>query len=346
MRGRLPLLRRARRALPARRRSSTRDRRRARRASTSSRSGAVLAVMPWNFPFWQVIRFAAPALAAGNVGAAQARVERPAVRAGARGSVPRAPARRRACSRRCWSAPTRCRRSIADPRVAAVTLTGSEGAGRASRPRPATHLKKTVLELGGSDPFIVHAQRRPRRARSRRRCKARTSTTASRASPPSASSSPTRSTTASRRAFVAAMARCASAIRWRPTTELGPLATARSATALAAQVERSVAAGARLLAGGRRLDGPGYFYQPTVLADVPRDGAGLPEELFGPVAALFRAADADDAIRSPTPRPSAWAPASGRATARRPSASPRARGRHASSSTAWSPPTRASPSAA
>ena len=113
--------------------------------------------MPWNFPFWQVFRFAAPALMAGNAAHPQARLQRAALRARDRGGLPPRRLPGGAVPHRCWSAPPRSSGLIADPRVVAVTLTGSERAGRRWRQQAGRELKKTVLELGGSDPFVVLA---------------------------------------------------------------------------------------------------------------------------------------------------------------------------------------------
>ena len=257
--------------------------------------GAVLAVMPWNFPFWQVIRFAAPALAAGNVGLLKHASNVPQcalaledlfARAGAPAGV----------FQTLLIGSDRVAAIIADDRVAAVTVTGSEGAGRDIAATAGKHVKKSGAGAG--------RQRRVHRAGRAPTCRARwrppsrraSSTTASRASPPSASSSRTPIYDRFAREFASAMAALRIGDPAAPDTELGPLALASIRDDVADQVDRSVAAGARLLAGGQRLEGPGFFYPPTVLADVPPDAPAAREEVFGPVAAVFRVAGIDDAI--------------------------------------------------
>ena len=344
MRGRLPLLRRPRRGLPAARRSIAES------AGAATRCmfqplGAVLAVMPWNFPFWQVIRFAAPALAAGNVGLLKHASNVPQcalaledlfARAGAPdGRVPDAAGRVRPGGGDHRRRPRRGR----DRDRQRGRRARHRGDGRQA-------LKKSVLELGGSDAFIVlpsadlpRAVATAVKARivnngqsciaAKRFIVADASTTASCAS--------------SRRRW----RRCGSAIRRRPTPSSGRWRWRRSATASPIRSTRSVAAGARLLTGGRRLDGPGYFYPPTVLADVPPDAPAAREEVFGPVAAVFRVAGIDEAIALANASPfglgaAAWT----RDRARGRAAGARAGGRAACSSTAWSRPTRGSRSAA
>jgi succinate-semialdehyde dehydrogenase/glutarate-semialdehyde dehydrogenase len=184
---------------------------------------------------------------------------------------------------------------IADPRVAAVTLTGSEATGRAVAGAAGQHLKKTVMELGGSDPFIVLASADLERAVATA-VKARLVNNG-------------QSCIAAKRfivvealydrfveSFVPAMRAAKVGDPLDQRTELGPLATPQIVAALHDQVRRSVAAGARLLTGGQRPTGPGNFYPPTVLADVPPGAPAYNEELFGPVATLFRARDTDHAI--------------------------------------------------
>jgi len=256
--------------------------------------GAVLAVMPWNFPFWQVIRFAAPALAAGNVGLLKHASNVPQcalaledlfARAGAPAGV----------FQTLLIGSERVAAIIADDRVAAVTVTGSEAAGRDIAQAAGKHIKKSVLELGGSDAFIVLATADLPRAVATA-VKARIVNNG-------------QSCIAAKRFIVAdavydrfvrdfssAMAALRIGDPAAPDTELGPLALASIRDGVADQVDRSVAAGARLLAGGQRLEGPGYFYPPTVLADVPTDAPAAREEVFGPVAAVFRVAGVDEAI--------------------------------------------------
>jgi succinate-semialdehyde dehydrogenase/glutarate-semialdehyde dehydrogenase len=256
--------------------------------------GAVLAVMPWNFPFWQVIRFAAPALVAGNVGLLKHA-----------SNVPQCALALEALFRRAGApegvfenlliGSERVAAVIADDRVAAVTVTGSEAAGRAVGQAAGAALKKSVLELGGSDPFLVLASADLERAVAVA-VKARIVNSG-------------QSCIAAKRfivvdavyerfaaAFTAAMAALTVGDPADPKTQVGPLATAAIRDGVADQVARSVAAGARVLTGGRPLDRPGWFYAPTVLADVPPTAPAARDEVFGPVAALFRVAGTDEAI--------------------------------------------------
>jgi len=256
--------------------------------------GPVLAIMPWNFPFWQVVRFAAPALMAGNVALLKHA-----------GSVPQCGMALEAVFRRAGFAEgcfqnllienEAVARVIEDERVAAVTLTGSVGAGRAVAAAAGRAIKRTVLELGGSDPFVVMPSA-PLAATVEQAVKARVQNNG-------------QSCIAAKRFIVHAeiyekfAAQFVEAFRklrvgdpMLPETEIGPLAQAKAVTALEEQVRAGVEAGARVLVGGKRRPGPGYYYEPTVLADIPRGGKFAREELFGPVAMLFRARDLDDAI--------------------------------------------------
>jgi succinate-semialdehyde dehydrogenase / glutarate-semialdehyde dehydrogenase len=256
--------------------------------------GAVLAIMPWNFPYWQVIRFAAPALVAGNVALLKhapsvpecaLALERLFHDAGAPEGVFQA----LLVENETASA------LIADPRVAAVTLTGSERAGKAVGSAAGQHVKKVVLELGGSDPFVVLPSADLDRAVAvgvKARCV-----------------NSGQSCIAAKRfilaeqiydrfaeKFVTAMRALKSGDPLDEATQLGPLATPAILEGLERQVQASVAAGARVLTGGKRIPGPGNFYEPTVLVDVPPQAPAYHEELFGPVASLFRARDLDHAV--------------------------------------------------
>jgi succinate-semialdehyde dehydrogenase/glutarate-semialdehyde dehydrogenase len=256
--------------------------------------GAVLAVMPWNFPLWQVIRFAAPALAAGNVGLLKHASNVPQcalaledlfARAGAPAGV----------FQTLLIGSDRVGAVIADDRVAAVTVTGSEGAGRDIAATAGKHIKKTVLELGGSDAFIVLPSADLLRA-------VATAVKARIVNNGQSCIAAKRFIVADSiyddfvRDFSAAMAALRIGDPAQADTELGPLALASIRDGVADQVNRSVAAGARLVAGGRRLDRPGFFYPATVLADVPPDAPAAREEVFGPVAAVFRVRGIDEAI--------------------------------------------------
>ena len=256
--------------------------------------GAVLAIMPWNFPFWQVIRFAAPALAAGNVALLKhaSNVPRCAIaledlfqRAGAPAGV----------FQTLLIGSSRVDGVIADPRVHAVTLTGSEGAGRSVATTAGRHLKKTVLELGGSDPFIVCASADLERAAEvavTARCinNGQSCIAAKRFIVIDAVAD------AFTKQFVERMRVVRVGDPLDERTDVGPLAMSGTRDELHRQVQESLAAGARLLTGGEPLDGPGYFYQPTVLTDIPAHAPAYGEELFGPVASLFRVPDLEGAV--------------------------------------------------
>jgi succinate-semialdehyde dehydrogenase/glutarate-semialdehyde dehydrogenase len=257
--------------------------------------GPVLAVMPWNFPFWQVIRFAAPSLTAGNVALLKhasnvpqcaLAIEEVFSRAGAPEGV----------FQTLLIGSDAVGRILGDRRVAAATLTGSEGAGSSVASTAGHHIKKTVMELGGSDPFIVMPSAdialasdtavRARIINSGQSCIAAKRFIVHRAVADDFE-----------RRFVSAMTALTVGDPMSLDTQVGPLASEQLARELDDQVARTVRAGARVLTGGRRLDRPGSFYAPTVLADVPADSPAYRDELFGPVASLFRADDIGDAIR-------------------------------------------------
>ena len=261
--------------------------------------GVVLAVMPWNFPLWQVLRVAAPALMAGNAallkhspnttGCALA-VQRVLTEAGAPEGLFAALVVAEP------DVPTVTRRLIEDPRIGAVTITGSERAGRAVGAAAGDAIKKSVLELGGSDPFVVLAD----------------------------ADLPRVAAMATRGRFLNAGQSCISPKRFvvdasvaeeftrllvdevgkltvgdpeAPGTDVGPMAREDLLEGVQRQVEASVEAGARLLAGGHRLEGPGNFYAPTVLTDVAPGQPAYDAELFGPVATVIVADGDDDAVR-------------------------------------------------
>ena len=256
--------------------------------------GPVLAIMPWNFPFWQVFRFAAPALMAGNaallkhasnVPQCALAVEQIFCRAGFDDDVFQA----------LLIEPKQVEKVVVDPRVKAVTLTGSEKAGSAVASTAAREIKKSVLELGGSDAFIVMPSADFERALGTA-VKARTINTG-------------QSCIAAKRLmiadqiydefldqFVARMRSLKVGDPMDETTEIGPLATEQILQGVHDQVQKSIAAGAKLLTGGNRIHGPGFFYEPTVLVDVPKESPAYREEVFGPVASIFRVRDASDAI--------------------------------------------------
>jgi succinate-semialdehyde dehydrogenase/glutarate-semialdehyde dehydrogenase len=256
--------------------------------------GPVLAVMPWNFPYWQVFRFAAPALMAGNVGLLKHAANVPQC-ALAIEDVFRRAGFAEGTFQTLLITTEQTRDVIEDSRVKAVTLTGSERAGSDVASTAARLIKKSVLELGGSDPFIVMGSADFRTA-IETAVKARMINTG-------------QSCIAAKRfivaddlydgfvpRFVAAMQALKIGDPMQPDTEIGPLATEQILEGVDAQVKATVAAGAKLLTGGNRVARPGYFYEPTVLVDVPRDSPAAREETFGPLAAFFRVRDTAEAI--------------------------------------------------
>jgi succinate-semialdehyde dehydrogenase/glutarate-semialdehyde dehydrogenase len=257
--------------------------------------GVVLAIMPWNFPFWQVIRFLAPALVAGNVGLLKHASNVPGCAIELESLVRRAGAPDGVFQALLIGSDA-VAGILADPRVAAATLTGSEGAGRSVGQHAGEHLKKTVLELGGSDAFVVMPSADLGKAIDTA-VKARTINNG-------------QSCIAAKRfivhrdvaeEFLAGFAAGMSALRMGdpldPRTQLGPLASARLAEELESQVEDSLVQGARLLCGGRRAEPGSAYFLPTVLTDIPRGSPAYRDELFGPVGCVFVAEDIDDAIR-------------------------------------------------
>ena len=257
--------------------------------------GPVLAVMPWNFPFWQVFRFAAPALMAGNAGLLKHASNVPQCALAIEEIVRRAgfPA---GIFQTLLIGSAQVGRVIDDRRVKAVTLTGSEPAGAQVAGQAGKQLKKTVLELGGSDPFIVMPGADLDRA-VKTAVEARTVNNGQSCIAAKRFIVDGRIADEFERRFVAGMEALRVGDPMDETTQVGPLATPDILEGLDDQVRRSVAAGARVLTGGGRLDRPGNYYAPTVLADVPESAPGYREELFGPVAVLFRANGIDEAIR-------------------------------------------------
>jgi succinate-semialdehyde dehydrogenase/glutarate-semialdehyde dehydrogenase len=257
--------------------------------------GPILAVMPWNFPFWQVIRFAAPALMAGNVGLLKHASNVPQCALAIEGIFLEAgfPA---GAFQTLLIGSQQVDAILNDPRVVAATLTGSEQAGIEVGIAAAKRIKKVVLELGGSDPFIVM---------------------------PSADLDSAVATAVEARVinngqsciaakrfivhesiaadfekkFVTRMKNLRIGDPFDEKTELGPLATASAVKDLDADVQKSIKAGAKLLTGGHKLELPGNYYAPTVLTDIPKQSPAYREEFFGPVASLFRVKDIDEAIR-------------------------------------------------
>jgi succinate-semialdehyde dehydrogenase/glutarate-semialdehyde dehydrogenase len=270
--------------------------------TTASRSyiryqplGAVLAVMPWNFPFWQVLRFAAPALMAGNVGLLKHASIVP------QSALLIEDLFRRAgfptgCFQTLLIGSNKVDRVLGDPRVMAATLTGSEGAGIEVGIGAAKRIKKVVLELGGSDPFIVMPSANLEVATATA-VKARIFNNGQ--SCIAAKRFVVAEAIAEKfeRLFAEKMAALKVGDPFDEKTEVGPLSTADGLADLDRDVKKTVEAGAKVLTGGKPLDRPGYFYAPTVLTNIPKGSPAHKEELFGPVASVFRAKDLGDAIR-------------------------------------------------
>ncbi len=257
--------------------------------------GPILAVMPWNFPFWQVFRFVAPALMAGNVGLLKhasnvpqcaLKIEEIILRAGFPEGVFQ--------TLLIGSGPVD--RILNDPRVRAATLTGSEQAGIQVGISAAKRIKKVVLELGGSDPFIVMpsadletAVKTAVEARVQNNGQSCIAAKRFILAEPIADEF--------ERKFVSRMQALRVGDPIDERTDVGPLANPEAVTSLDEDVKKTVAAGARILTGGYPIKGPGNFYAPTVLANIPPESPAYKEEFFGPVASLFRVKNAAEAIR-------------------------------------------------
>jgi succinate-semialdehyde dehydrogenase/glutarate-semialdehyde dehydrogenase len=257
--------------------------------------GVVLGVMPWNFPFWQVFRFAAPALMAGNVVLLKhasnvpqcaLAIEDVFTTAGFPAGVFQA----------LLIPSSRVPALLDDDRVVAASVTGSEGAGGAVAGRAGARIKPTVLELGGSDPFIVMPSA-DLEATARAAVTARTVNNGQSCIAAKRFIVHAAVYDEFERRFVEGMRSLRVGDPLDPATQLGPLATLEQRDLLADQVRASVELGARVLTGGHPLDRPGAYYAPTVLADVPAGSPAYRDELFGPVATLFRVPDAEAAVR-------------------------------------------------
>ncbi|HEY3112995.1 MAG TPA: NAD-dependent succinate-semialdehyde dehydrogenase [Gemmatimonadaceae bacterium] len=257
--------------------------------------GVVLAIMPWNFPFWQVFRFAAPALMAGNAGILKHASNVPQCALAIEDIFRRAGFTDGAFQALLIGSEA-VEGIIADPRIAAVTLTGSEGAGRSVATAAGKNLKKSVLELGGSDPFVVMPSADLESAIT-------TAVTARMINNGQSCIAAKRFIIHENiyddflKNFVARVSAVRIGDPMDEKTELGPLATAAIRDGLDEQVKKSVAAGARLATGGKKLDREGFYYAPTVLTDIPPGSPAARDELFGPVASVFRAKDLTDTIR-------------------------------------------------
>jgi succinate-semialdehyde dehydrogenase/glutarate-semialdehyde dehydrogenase len=256
--------------------------------------GPVLAVMPWNFPFWQVFRFAAPALMAGNVGLLKHASNVPECALAIEDILRRAGFPEGAFQTLLVGSDA-VQRILEDERIVAVTLTGSEPAGRSVAGIAGKQIKKTVLELGGSDPFIVMPSA-DLHAAITTAVKARTINNGQSCIAAKRFIVATEIYDEFERGFVTEMKALRVGDPLDETNDIGPLATEQILKDVDEQVQTSVAAGAQLLTGGKKLDQPGNFYPPTVLANIPVDSPAFREEIFGPVAMLFRARDIDEAI--------------------------------------------------
>ncbi|HYL97338.1 MAG TPA: NAD-dependent succinate-semialdehyde dehydrogenase [Blastocatellia bacterium] len=257
--------------------------------------GPILAVMPWNFPFWQVIRFAAPALMAGNVGLLKHASNVPQCALQIEDLFRRAGFPEGAFQTLLIGS-LKVDGILNDPRVVAATLTGSEEAGIQVGTSAAKRIKKVVLELGGSDPFIVMPSANLDEAVATA-VKARIVNNGQ--SCIAAKRFIVAETIADdfERKFVRGMESLKIGDPFDESTELGPLATADGVTSLDADVRKTVAAGARVLTGGKPVSRPGNFYAPTVLTNIPKESPAYRDELFGPVASIFRVKNLDEAIR-------------------------------------------------
>ncbi|WP_416960704.1 NADP-dependent succinic semialdehyde dehydrogenase [Streptomyces sp. Agncl-13] len=256
--------------------------------------GPVLAVMPWNFPLWQVIRFAAPALMAGNVGLLKHASNVPQTALYLEDLFHRAGFPEGAFQTLLVGSGA-IEEILRDERVKAATLTGSEPAGRAVASVAGDMVKKTVLELGGSDPYVVMPSADIERA-------ARIAVTAR-------VQNNGRSCIAAKRfivhtdvfdafteRFVAGMKALTVGDPLEEETEVGPVASEQGRSDLEELVDDAVESGATVLCGGERPDGAGWYYPPTVLTDITREMRIHREEAFGPVATLYRVADLDEAV--------------------------------------------------
>jgi succinate-semialdehyde dehydrogenase/glutarate-semialdehyde dehydrogenase len=249
--------------------------------------GPVLAIMPWNFPFWQVLRFAAPALMAGNVPQVAMAIEDVLRRAG----FPEG------AFQSLLVGSSVIEGIIDDDRVRAVTLTGSEPAGREVGARAGQNVKTSVLELGGSDPFIVMPSVEDLDAVVQAAVSSRMLNNGQSCINAKRFIVHEQIADEFTQKLVEKMESLTVGDPMDENTDLGPMSQGNGVDDLDEQVQDSIKAGARLLTGGERIDKPGNWYPATVLTDIPKDSRAYREELFGPVALVFRASDADDAIR-------------------------------------------------
>ena len=256
--------------------------------------GIVLAVMPWNFPFWQVFRFIAPGLMAGNVGLLKhasnvpqcaLKIEDILLRAGFPDGV----------FQTLLIGAAQVDRILNDPRVAAATLTGSEQAGIQVGISAAKRIKKVVLELGGSDPFIVMPSANLEEAAATA-VKARVINNGQSCIAAKRFIVHEQIADTFEKEFVRRMQSLQLGDPFDAKTDVGPLATPDAVKDIDSDVQKTIQAGAKLLTGGKPVAGPGNFYQPTVLTNIPKDSPAYREEFFGPVASIFRAKSVEDAV--------------------------------------------------
>jgi succinate-semialdehyde dehydrogenase/glutarate-semialdehyde dehydrogenase len=257
--------------------------------------GPVLAVMPWNFPFWQVFRFAAPALMAGNVGLLKHASNVPQC-ALAIEDVFRRAGFPEGAFQTLLIGSDKVESILNDARVVAATLTGSEPAGASVASICGKQIKKTVLELGGSDPFIVMPSANLKEAVTTA-VKARTINNGQSCIAAKRFIVADEIYDEFERGFVDQMKALRVGDPLEESTDIGPLATPQIVNDLEKQVQEAVASGARILTGGNRIDRAGNFYEPTVLVDVDPATPVSCEEIFGPVAMLFRVNNIDEAIQ-------------------------------------------------
>ena len=270
--------------------------------TTASRSfvryqplGVILVVMPWNYPFWQVFRFIAPGLMAGNVGLLKHASNVPQCALKIEELLKKAGFPEGAFQTLLIGS-GKVDRILDDPRVAAATLTGSEDAGIAVGLGAAKRVKKVVLELGGSDPFIVMPSANLDEAVTTG-VKARVGNNGQSCIAAKRFIVADQIADRFERAFVSRMESLILGDPFDEKTDVGPLATAGAVTSLHADVRKTIEAGARLLTGGKPVERAGNFYMPTVLTNIPKDSPAYREELFGPVASIFRVKNVDEAIR-------------------------------------------------
>ena len=256
--------------------------------------GLILAVMPWNFPFWQVLRFAAPALMAGNVGLLKHASNVPQC-AEAIASIFSEAGFPEGVFQSLLITSSQVEGVLRDRKVKAVTLTGSELAGRKVASVAGDELKKSVLELGGSDPFIVTQSANieeavkvavtARMLNNGQSCIAAKRFILEDAIAPQFTE-----------LLVKEYAKLKIGDPFDETVDIGPLATETILEDIVQQVNDTVSKGAKVLIGGKPLAGKGYFYPPTILTDIPPDSAGMREEFFAPVALVFTVKNIEDAI--------------------------------------------------